>query len=246
MLKEALSYLIDIGEEREAQRVNSETDRKSKYLLPNGKVVEIEHDSPRRSIALSLDTLAPFDVEGAEVWYSADGVTLVQNPRLYGDNAVHMELKPTAAFEFLCCGNWMDQKAFIRSIRSHCRREMEAASPGLIGSLESLRFAVQSVTEGTVKNTKESLGKSIESEVTGAGQLPESISIRMQRWNQFVFEQEVELFLDVDMANCKLRWSPVKSSLLEAEDRWMLDLSGAVEEVCPDSTKCHGHFRGYR
>ena len=244
MIREALEYLTDAFTAAAEPHVLIEDETRKHVLLRSGDVKPLTKLPQRSSAVEALSTFTHFDDETAEVWYSGKQVVLVQDPG-FCMKQHEMLLKASPVHEAITAG-WKSHKHFVRMLRSTCYREIEAASPGLFNTLKDMRFSSAVETASNVGNTKESLGRSIQNEATGAGEIPEQLTLSVRRWVEFDISETVDVFIDIDFDNARLRFVPLVSSYQEAETAWFESLHDLVEAACPQSTVCRGLYDSMR
>lgn len=70
---------------------------------------------------------------------------------------------------------------FVRWLVQNLRDEFDAAAPGLLGTIRNLKFLTADAQTGNIQQGRESMGRTIDKEITGAKDLPETVTINVRR-----------------------------------------------------------------
>lgn len=216
--------------------------RNRSFTHNNGVLETYDHDAPpRQHSARNLDTLATL-VEGREnasVWHADNLVVAVLDDRDDGhrDDRVTWKLTPSAKFQAIVqeARQPRAHADFVRWLVQNLRDEFDAAAPGLLGTIRNLKFRSADEQTGSVQQGRESMGRQIEAEITGATDLPETVLIKVPRWASLDYVATVECLLVLDTAERKLSLRPLADQLERAENDaqdWLHDQLTA-EVKCP-------------
>lgn len=182
MLKEALEFLGKTFDKSQAAKLLSVPgDGRVAYVDQGGKLSEIAVAPPvRRHNVKSVDDL----IKAAKtwnkkpvVWVSGSDVVLVPDDDDRRDMAT-LELVRSAAFGKLCFlakSPDVSQADLIRTIRVDLQGTIGRAD--LLTAIRSIKFRQSTAGTSTVQHGNESLGRTIEAEVSGAGNIPESVIV---------------------------------------------------------------------
>lgn len=179
MIVQALEYLFKAAHDAQSVRVLSVPgDGRTCYVDQRGDIHEISVAPPLRTH--SVDTVADIIVAAKRwntnpvVWVSGQAVVLVPDDDDRRER-VTLELHETEQFAFLQeCGHF-SQADMIRAFRTKllgAEKRLE-----LIAAIRSLKWRTSAEGSSDVQHGKESLGKSVESEVTGSGIIPELVVV---------------------------------------------------------------------
>ncbi len=199
----------------------------------NGELTVYDHDVPaRQHVICDLDSLATL-VSGhgesqdmsspaATVWHKGDKVVVVLNdgPGSHRDDVAQWNLSPSKKFHCLLkeAPASRDHKSFIQFAVENLRNEFEAATPGLLGKLRTLKFSFSDDQSGNIQQGRESMGRDIHAAVAGADEFPETVSFRVRRWANLEFVVAVECLLIIYVTNKKISLRPLADELEVAED----------------------------
>lgn len=188
MLKELVDYLFGLGEKaalsRAARVFNVPGDGRTVLFEHNGSLLEASVPPPLRSH--EVDSVADLiaaakrwgsDDTGFTIWISDGRVSLVIDDRDRRE-FVTLDLKETTAFQTvrkLCDTGRMDQTSLLRLLRRELRGANNVQS--VITAVSKIKFSRSERGESNMNHGNESMGKSIEVEVVGAGDIARLITI---------------------------------------------------------------------
>lgn len=223
--------------------------RNGKVFSHGGSLVTIDNDTPpRRHTVHDLDSLSASigeDAAKATVWHCGNSVVAVldDSPASYRDDTVTWPLVPSAKFTALTAKASVPRGhvEFVRFLVENLRDELEAAAPGLLGTIRNLKFRSADEQTGKIDHGRESMGRAIESEITGAGELPETVTINVTRWATLGIEYvvSVECLLVLDVTERKLSLRPLADQLEQAENGAQKWLNGILSDAL-SSTVVYG------
>ena len=236
MIREALEYLFTAGRQSADVIVKPEAEPPHVYYVrePNGKLTKWYADPPPKShTALSMATLVD-TAKGLvgpcnpSVWYSAESVvaTLDRDRR----DRITLPLDLSEPFKLL--RQWhankpaISQADLIRALRITLA-DCLASSGNLLDIIRRVRFRTGSDTTAEVSHGRSSIGKALESEVTGTGILPEYVGFSVPVFATPCvagIRAHVRCALDPDAATGTFRVIPIPGQLESAAE-------DAVEEI---------------
>ncbi len=240
MLKELVDRLVGLGEAQAAPSEHSSGARNKRLFWADGKFETVTDDIRARTHEASdLDTLAAYtDASNSAVWHCRCEVVAVldDSPESYRDDTVKWSLNCSKKWSALAnAATPRTHAEFVHFLVENLRDEIESGAPGLLGVIRNLRFRSVDESEGKVQQGRESMGRAIESEIAGAGDLPETIVVMVRRWAVLDYLAPVECLLKLDTTNRKLSLVPLADEREQAElkaQEWLHELiAGAVE--CP-------------
>ena len=214
---------------------------KAVYAI-DGEIIKVPLDVPaRREIAGDLDSFirrvnASTD---ATVWHLGDevvGLWGFSEDRCEHDQ-VRLNLSAGAKYQELACKSHKPRphKEFVQWLVQNFRDELDEASPGLLATLRSLKFRTEDELKGSVQQGRESMGRSIEHEIAGAADLPETVMLKLQRWVGLDCYLEIECLLALDTEARTLALKPLADEVSEQEivaGKWLGEQL-TTELTCP-------------
>lgn len=153
------------------------------------------------------------------------------------EDVVELFLPESAQFKFArnLGGMWAAPKDMIASLRVQLAG---CVPPNFISWLRQLKFSSSSQGDSDVQVGKESMGRSIQNQVSGAGDVPESVRLEMPVYEGMVDAVGglilfgVECVVDINYMQGQVRLVPVPSSVLEATrkaDEWLVQQLRGLE-----------------
>ena len=242
MIRDAIDRIFEVARKAGTpQELLDPTGLKVRYVI-DGQVKSFDAQlPPRDSVCSDIATLANFDAENNEVWYSADKIQMVDHNSGAFQDTWTMPLRKASAYEFLTRRKAYSQKAMVKGIRLNCKDELARAHPGFLTLISDLKFTTNSETTGKVTSTNDKMGRSINSEVAGAeGDLPDSLSVTVRRWAEFDIEVDLDLLVEFDMGEATIKFCPTDSSMAIADTRAADALRGLIDEEIDEATACYG------
>lgn len=218
--------------------------RKGTVFSHGGQILTIDADPPARNHKVSdLESLvvAIGGEASASVWHSGNQVVAIidDTPASHRDDRVSWSLVESAKFAALTrkAAEPRSHAEFVKFLVQNLRDELQAAAPGLLGAIRALKFRSADEQAGKIEHGRESMGRAIEAEVTGAGELPETVVVKVPRWATLGLDYvaSIECLLVLDVNDRKLSLRPLADQLERAENaaqRWLNDLlSGSLAEA---------------
>ena len=240
MLSEALKLIQDTAVESKLPKQLA--DLRSGYVFskPDGETFVIGKEPNARTHELGdLESLSALAVETSAVWHTGNSVVLVF------DDGDESDRKDQATWKLSTSEKWTaatsqaekarTQKEFITFLTDNLRDEMNAALPNFIAQLRQVKFRQDTAGHGMVQQGRESMGRSIEAEVTGTGDFPETVLLDLRRWGGLDFVGRVEFAFRIDPEKATFALNPLADSVETAENaaqQWLGEqIKGAV--TCP-------------
>lgn len=213
-------------------------DRHYSQFVINGEVKQFTHEPPaEKYTACDIETLASFTEDNSIVWHCDNTViAVVEATSNYRDDRVTMELRQSEKWRSLLTDAHKPRmhQEFIRWLVRNLRDELEASAPGLLGIIRNLKFRSLDQGESDVQHGKESMGRSVAREISGAEALPETVTIKLRRWAKLEIFVEVECLLVLDTDERKLALQPLADATEQAEH----DAQGQLHELIASAVEC--------
>ena len=240
MLKEAIELIATMAKKND-QPTPIVGGRNKQRVFVRGLLQEIADDFPARNhTANDLESFAAciHAPDLASVWHHGNQVVAIlsDDDHSYRDDRVTWPIKGSSKFAALTkdAPQPRPHADFVRFIVQNLRDEFDAAAPGLLGTIRNLKFRNVDAAEGSVQQGRESMGREIQNEITGATDLPETVIIRVKRWADLDCIAEVECLLVLDVENRKLSLRPLADQLEQAENaaqKWLHDVLASATEA---------------
>ena len=136
----------------------------------------------------------------------------------------------------------MTQAAFIDMLR----RGLDATytPPDLLSLVRIVKFKQNESGESNIQTGKASIGRSVQSELTGAGALPEDVRVNVPVWDNVMHDDilrnvDVICALDIDLEQQRFYLRP-KAGQIESHERDALDwLVGLIAEQVSESVSVY-------
>lgn len=244
MIRDALELIQETARDADSTQRVMEL-RNAVLLNTKGVLAEQKNGLPaRRHKANDLDSFAAIveaygALDSAAVFHADNSVTgvLDASSESYRDDRVTWSLTVSEKFNALTksAPQPRGHADFVRFLVQTLRDELDAAAPGLLGTLRNLKFRSGDEQSGDVKQGRESMGRQIEAEVTGAGELPETVKISVRRWAALEYVAVVECLLVLDLQERRLSLRPLADQLEVAENDAQAWLHGKLTDAvgCP-------------
>lgn len=170
----------------------------------------------------SLDDLCRLavDIEAMtgrrEVWHDHLRVVLqsIPDPLVQDIETATLRLQPAHRFAVLAnaSGKLFDQRQLVRLFKYEL---VDGVDPGLVNVVRSLNFVAHDQASTQVESQRDSLGRSIERQVSGLTDLPDSFTVTTPVYQNAIAEflVEVRCSLDVDFDERKFRFVIVGDDL---------------------------------
>lgn len=145
-----------------------------------------------------------------------------------------LQFNHTPAWRFACAGGVLTQKTLVRMLRQHFSGRISPSS--LLQLVRSIRFAQSTEGGSEVKVGSESLGRSVLSRVTGAGdgEWPEEVFLSCQMYED-VPESALEparlrMYFDVDVEKQAFILEPMAGEVSAAQGQAVTWMAGWLGE----------------
>lgn len=175
--------------------------------------------SPRGNIALSIKAITKLVLpcDSYEVWYSQQGIVAFLDSETRRDKvSMPLELSDqlTMVMTWAKGGGSFSQQDLILLLRTkfkHCL----GLCDGLLGILRKLKFSTSGKTDSEVAHNKASIGRRIETEVSGVADLPEEIVLKVPIFARTFpnLEGRIEVCLELNAASERIILHPVVQSI---------------------------------
>lgn len=236
MLQELAEYLVNLAVTSEKPKTIYENERR--ILVARGGITEEINKlkPPRVHSACSVTALAQYASKDSIVWHNRNTVTLiVDDSDDFRSDRVNWMLTDSARFVAAALnGNKpRDHKSFVNFIVKNLREEFDRDVPGLLGVIRALKFSTSDEAEGEINHGRESMGRQIRSDVTGASELPETIKLNVNRWSELDIHVAIELMLVVDLDGRTLSLVPLADSVVKAELEAHRQLGDLISQSLP-------------
>jgi hypothetical protein len=243
--RDALQLLLGTAQEAKAMRIlQVPGDGRTAYVDNHGVLVEIPVKPPVREHAVfSIEDLIVYAGNVAElqkeappctVWHSDAGVVLILNDSDRRDRVVFAlnhsnQFKAMQALEAKRPS--MTQTEFIRVLR------LELFVPeATIAIFRKLDWKNSVEQHGEKLRNRESLGKSVESQVLGTAEIPDSLTISLPVYCNLGQDREysIRCLVELDAINARIQLVPEAGELDRAVDTHQAFLRGVLESSLQD------------
>lgn len=205
-----------------------------------GKVATIEKEvPPRADEATTVEALAMLAVEDSEVWHDGNLVTLVidgsgNSHRL---DRVTWELTTTEAWESAVKQRrGLSQKEAIElltvALREPVRQSEQATA--LLEAIRLLKWSSSDEATEAEERGKSSMGKTISHKATGAGDVPELVTLAVPRWAEFDETFAVNLLVNLNADERTILIRATRDDCSRAERSAQAFLHSHLEESVGD------------
>lgn len=203
------------------------------YLIGGTVQTLVEDKPPRQHTALDIESLAGWCEENTVVWHNNDEVTAILDDDEYRESSVTMPLPlhpKYAAFQNI--RGEFTQKGLIDFLRLNLKDEIETAFPGFIATIRKLQFLMNDSGSSNIQVGRESMGRSIDEQVTGAGDIPEEIKLTLPLWLHLDKPVTIIIAIDINIPEKKFRFQPKPGELAAAIVDGQKWLHGQLEAAC--------------
>lgn len=245
MLAEFVKSLVDLTRKATTSELIDDLGHRfdGDRLIVNGELVHLPPTiPPRMHDAHSIDALAAMAARGANpsVYHSAEIITAIldDGPESRRLDFVRWELTESDKWRAVASQAAVKRShpEFVQFIEDALRDEIDAAAPGLLGELRSLRFRYSDNETGNVQHGRESIDRDIEAELTGADKLPQTFKLSVGRWAELPIRVTIEVRLVVDCKERKLALKPLADEVNLAE----IDAHSKLSKLLRDALNAAG------
>lgn len=223
-----IERLVKAGAKTEFVRNKQEPEHVYWRVNPEGtaEVVEVEPPLWSRHFKRPDDVVAALS-EGSDfsrtTFYDETAIQVVQDDDCRKLTTCPMEFSPQFQWLKTKSAGAFDQRAFVRLLRIDFRGCLDGA-PDLLGLVRNLKFTNAGQAVGNIQHGRESLGKSIESQVSGESSLPEEIRVTVPIWKNWNVRQDIACAIEIDSQSQTFRLTPYPNELDNALDRSLMAL----------------------
>ncbi len=242
MLKEALQFLGEtFSKSQGAKLLSVPGNGRKAYVDQGGTVTPYDVTPPLRehrvnSVADLIAAAEKWDTAPV-VWINGDAVVLITDDADRLDS-VTLRLSKSAAFAKLIALNQspvLDQQALIRVLRIDLQGTINRAD--LLTAVRNIKFRVSDSGASNIQQGNESLGRTIEAEVTGAGDIPESVVVSCPVYSnpgERALTFTVGCDLEIVPADKKFRFRPIPDEIERVTDAALQGIRDRIDEALPD------------
>jgi len=258
MLTEAINTLVELADARRHPEILQELsdrtavaffDESKQVMFVNRKAPPREHHlADLQSLVAAVARYRDRDSDEGSLWVSLDQIVCVLDDRHFRVNRLTLPLSPHEAFALLEHSKWMTQRQLIDLLR-HDLCGCTLSPPSTLDTLRSLRFAVQAETTGKFTNSSSAMGKSVQAEVTGEIEIPETVAVELAPYPDLADDLDMTvtvyctLFSDPEKGLLKL--TPQPGQLDEARRRARLGVVHLIREMLDSDCKDLPVFSGH-
>lgn len=245
MIKEALQLIQDVAVQAASPHKLPAAQHRRRLLLPNGTIDEVTDSIPPRLHTIhDVDSLSRFvaDMPDVVIWHNEREVVAVLNDASYRDSTVSMPLPihPTFAALAAMTGKDFGQKSLIDYLRLNLKKEVDAALPGFIGSLRSVKIEKDETGDADIQHGRESMGRRIKQSVAGIDALPEDFVLDVPLWLHLDCAVRVECALLIDTAKETFRCGPKPGAIEQSKVYGQIWLGEQLDSACERATVYFG------
>ena len=247
-LLDAVKVLVNQAHGPRILRCTSEPDHVYWVVLQDGTASRIEVTLPRKHKALDLSAIVRFVhdcFDGKElcpeVWYSrGDVVAVLDGQTRHDEVRLRLEYSPQIKTLLALKSDGYPQKDFAKLLRVALH---EAVPDTVIEACRYLKFKVLSGTEGMVAHGKQSIGKALEAELTGAERIPDQLRLEVPIFDGFWSERSysVRVAVDIDVQAERFYLTPfpgeIEAAIRAAEREIGATLTAQIQAGLPDDHK---------
>lgn len=155
-------------------------------------------------------------VESAVAFYDRNFLTMLCDSRDPGTRVdCPLRLSPQWRWLLERSASAYAQRDFVRILRIDFRGCLDGA-PSLLGLVRNLKFTSGTQAAGEIQHGRESLGRQIESQVSGAATIPEEVTLFVPVWENHHFRAGVACALEVMTDSATFRLTPYPMELENA------------------------------
>lgn len=221
---ETLKTLIELAQQAASVRtIGTDADGRTVILQEQGKLRERATPAPLRSASFhdleSLQAYAAQQVEQGnqpEIWHCEEVVSLVLNNQ---DRREVLHFPLNGSVELECLSQFaqqitlLPQSDFIRTLRMTL-----SAPPELIAPFRRLDWSSRSTGGAKVEHGRQSLGKELEAQISGIGELPEEIRLAVPLYRDQGERQQytIRCLIEIDPIGQRFLLRPASGELEQA------------------------------
>lgn len=248
MLTEALESLAaQAVQAQEARELKLPGDGRVTYVDQGGTLTKYDVSPPLRSHRVdSVDDLiaaAKKWNKSPVVWLNGDSIVLLPDDADRRDK-VSLPLVKSHQFATLVrLGKepMLDQQGLVRLLRIDLQGA--AGRADLLAVVRKIKWRQSSAGDASIQHGSESLGKSIEAEVSGAGAIPEQVLVSCpvyQNHGEREFKVSILCDLEIDAASQKFRFRPLPDEIERVTDAALDGIRSRIADALPDTAMFYG------
>lgn len=218
MIDDAIHAIANLrAESLKLHRLDIRDEREAFYDQRGAVLVQPLPVPPRKHTVHTIESFAAAVsryAKNATVWCVLDKVTCVLNDvdDVHRCDVVSLPVTPSDCFAVLARQGWVDQETLIDTLR-HSLAAATIDPETTLPLLRNLKFSTQTEQSGAFTNSTAKMGKSVASQVTGEGDLPDTVSVEFHPFPSLADEIDVAV-----VVFCTLFTNPAKG-LLKLEPR---------------------------
>lgn len=180
------------------------------------------------------------DDEKKIVFYNSDHLVFFHDEEARRD-AAYCKLTHTEQFVWLRdqCKGFLSQRDMIRLLRITFRGCLSDET-NLLTLVRNLKWSTGDDSAGNFQHGKESLGRAIESKVSGDSSIPEETRLSIPVWNEFGYRHLVSVAIEIFPADKTFKLTPFPQEL----DQAILYGLDEIEELLKTSKQIPKVYRG--
>lgn len=231
MIAEAIEQIRDLSHAATRLTKLDISDGRTAFYDQRGNVLPFALPIPERKHTVhtveSFSAAVQRYAQAATAWCVLDKVTCVLNDAddKHRCDVVSLPITPSDCFKVLERQNWTDQESLIDTLR-HSLAAASIDPENTLPLLRNLKFATQTEQTGAFTNSTAKMGKSVASQVTGEGDLPDTVSVEFHPFPSLADEIDIAV-----VVFCTLFTNPAKG-LLKLEPR-----QGELEKARTTATR---------
>lgn len=238
MLKEALEFLSGkFSKSESAKLLSIPGDGRTAFIDQGGAIHEVPVVPDLRSHTVkSVDDLchaAGKWNKAPVVWISDAAIVLLPDDADRRDR-VSLPLIYSAAFQRLLSlakAPVLDQLSLIRTLRIDLQGTVGRAD--LLTAVRQIKFKTHESGASSITHGNESMGRTIEAEVTGAGNIPDSVLVSCAVYSNHGESEErftVACDLEIDVKEQKFRFRPIPDEIERVTFQALEGIRGRIAE----------------
>lgn len=184
------------------------------FAILQAEPAKRDHKADDLSTVVAFALRAP---ESSAIWYSPSAIVALLDDEDRRDK-VTMTIQPSPQWQWLlgqdANAKQFDQRGLIYTLRTLFRDNLALAGD-LIGLLRQINFKAGQEGESNIGRGKSSVGKIVRSEIQGAGELPEYVTLQVPVWYGPLakIRVRVDLALEPDEQTQTFKFTPLPGKL---------------------------------
>jgi len=246
LTKDALALLLGTGQKAADPKPLPIANPRTAYVWLGDELREIQlPPAPRQHSVRSLEDLANYALALAEgkhlpclpvIWHNTTEVVLMCHDEDRRDR-VTFKLDPSQQFTSLMRladepHSYFQQREFLQLLRLKL-----GVDPATINQFRRLDWKSSSEIHGVVERGRESLGKSVEAEILGMAELPETLDVEFAIYETVGEDRLYRLrcLLDFDATNARMTIVPQPGELQHALNVHQVDIENRLAALLDDA-----------